>query len=141
MVNSQHETRFFSELSSFPLFSLSNLFISYTINLWTNLPKINVNKCFFFFPFLSMNNFRKLTRYNRMARYSHNYSSLVRYNQVLVYIVLPQLYDEIAISLLRIFTSNRKRTLHKKWSFPLKILFSKYDQICRKLRIWSRLLK
>ena len=31
-------------------------------------------------------------------------------------------------------------TLHKKWSFPLRIS-SKCDQICRKLRIWSHLLK
>ena len=33
-------------------------------------------------------------------------------------------------------------TLHKKWSFPLRISsVNKCDQICRKLRIWSHLLK
>ena len=33
-----------------------------------------------------------------------------------------------------------KYELHKKWSFLLRI-FNKCDQICRKLRIWSHLLK
>ena len=29
----------------------------------------------------------------------------------------------------------------QKMKFSIENLFSKYDQICRKLRIWSRLLK
>ena len=32
-------------------------------------------------------------------------------------------------------------TLHKKWSFPLRICFSKCDQFRRKLQIWTHLLK
>ena len=32
-------------------------------------------------------------------------------------------------------------SLHKKWSFPLKISFSRCDQIRSKLWIWSYLLK
>ena len=32
-------------------------------------------------------------------------------------------------------------SLHKKWGFPSRIFFSKYDQICKKLRICSHLLK
>ena len=37
-------------------------------------------------------------------------------------------------------TSNSSSlTLHKKWSFP-KYFFCEWDQICRKLRIWSHLL-
>ena len=31
-------------------------------------------------------------------------------------------------------------SLHKKWSFPLRISSVKRDDICRKLRIWSHLL-
>ena len=31
--------------------------------------------------------------------------------------------------------------LYKKWSFYIKVFFSKCDQIRRKLRIWSHLLK
>ena len=34
-----------------------------------------------------------------------------------------------------------RRTLQKKWSFPFKNFFSKCDQIRRKLRFWSHLLK
>ena len=34
-----------------------------------------------------------------------------------------------------------KFTLHNKWSFSIKDLFCKFDQIHRKLRIWSRSLK
>ena len=33
------------------------------------------------------------------------------------------------------------QTLHKKWSFYIKDFLSKCDQIRRKLRIWSHLLK
>ena len=32
-------------------------------------------------------------------------------------------------------------TLHKKKKFSIKDFFSKCDEICRKLRIWSHLLK
>ena len=32
-------------------------------------------------------------------------------------------------------------SLHKKWKFSFKDFFSKCDQICRKLRIWSHLLQ
>ena len=32
-------------------------------------------------------------------------------------------------------------TLHKKMKFPITDFFSKCDQICRKLRTWSHLLK
>ena len=31
--------------------------------------------------------------------------------------------------------------MHKKWSFPLKNFFSKYDQIRSFLQIWSHLVK
>ena len=33
------------------------------------------------------------------------------------------------------------KTLDKKWSFPLRIFFSKFDQIRSFLQIWSHLLK
>ena len=33
------------------------------------------------------------------------------------------------------------QTLRKKWCFPIRDFFRKCDQICRKLRIWSHLLK
>ena len=33
------------------------------------------------------------------------------------------------------------KSLHKKWKFSIKNFFSKFDQIRRKLRIWSHLLK
>ena len=39
------------------------------------------------------------------------------------------------------YPSCKHTSLHKKWSFPLRISFSKCDQIRSNLRIWSHLLK
>ena len=39
------------------------------------------------------------------------------------------------------YTSKIQQSLHKKWSFLLMIILSKCDQIRRKLRIWSYLMK
>ena len=36
---------------------------------------------------------------------------------------------------------DNERELHKKMKFSIKDFFSKYDQICSFLRIWSHLLK
>ena len=35
----------------------------------------------------------------------------------------------------------KENSVHKNWSFSIKDFFSKFDQIHRKLRIWSHLLK
>ena len=39
------------------------------------------------------------------------------------------------------FLMMNNHSLHKKWRFSIKNLFRKCDQIRRKVRIWSRLLK
>ena len=41
----------------------------------------------------------------------------------------------------RLSSSDLSHTLHKKLKFSIKYFFIKCDQICRKLRIWSHLLK
>ena len=51
---------------------------------------------------------------------------------------LSVVLDEISITSIKFF---ELLSLHKKWSFPLRIFFGKCDQIHRELWIWLHLLK
>ena len=50
-------------------------------------------------------------------------------------------FHVLGVTIMVFFQIPRYHSLHKKMKFCIKNLFSKRDQIRRKLRIWSHLLK
>ena len=52
-----------------------------------------------------------------------------------------QVYHVLGATIMVFFQIPRYHSLHKKMKFCNKNLFSKFDQIRRKLQIWSHLLK
>ena len=74
---------------------------------------------------------------------------LLSFSSALIMITWISLLSDILISVsMKALLSNNiveclvgTCLLHKKWSFPLRIFFSKCDQIRRKVRIFSHLLK
>ena len=85
--------------------------------------------------------------YNLVAPLSKQTKNLQRFLILSIFINILwlkqfQVRVMVVFTLLETFkTSIMKLSLHKRWSLTVKDFFSKYDQICRKLRIWSHLLK
>ena len=74
-----------------------------------------------------------------LKKYFRAYFPLMCLRKISIEITIFEINENVALTFSRkVFFA---KSLHKHWSFSIKDFFSKCDQIRRKLRIWSHLLK